>query len=81
MDPSHGPFKNVHRKFLIGFKSGLFASKLQHYWNLTIRLFISYPGHSLDWWVHFCREAVGAFYYPSRQGKKMGCLKKGKYTN
>ena len=38
---------------------------------------MSYPGHSLGVVLPLCREAVGAFYSPSRLGKlKVRCLKR-----
>ena len=46
--------------------------KLQHHWNLTIRLFsclVSYPGHSWGGVLPLWREAVGIFYSPSWLGK------------
>ena len=43
--------------------------KLQHYWNLTIRLFrIISRTHVARGVLFLCREAVGVFYNPSRQG-------------
>ena len=46
------------------------SPKLQHCWNLTIRLF-SVISRTLVWgWVlPLCRKAVGVFYSPSRLGK------------
>ena len=48
----------------------LHSPKLQHYWNLTIRLFsVIYSGHSGGEGVlPLCREAVGIFYSPNRLG-------------
>ena len=31
-----------------------------------MRLFVSYPGHSLCWVLPLCRDAVSVFYTPSR---------------
>ena len=42
------------------------SSKLQHYWNLTNRLFILIPGHSLGRGSN--PSAVGVFYRPNQQG-------------
>ena len=45
------------------------STKLQYFWNLTIRLFSVISG-TLDGGVlPFCREAVGVFYSPTRLGK------------
>ena len=44
------------------------SPKLQHYWNLTIRLFSVIQ--DTRWWsvLSFCRGVVGVFYSPSRLG-------------
>ena len=42
------------------------SSKLQHYWNLTIRLFSVISRTLVAGVLPFCREAVGVFYSPSQ---------------
>ena len=44
------------------------SPKLQHCWNLTIRLFSVISGHSLGGVLPLCRGAVSVFYSPSRLG-------------
>ena len=41
---------------------------LQHYWNLTIRLFSVIARTLIGGVLPLCREAVGVFYSPSRLG-------------
>ena len=48
------------------------SPKLQHYWNLTIRLFSVISGLSLvGGFLPLCRGAVSVFYSPSQLGKKV----------
>ena len=47
-----------------------YSLKLQHHWNLTIRLFSVISGHSLGGGILLLRrEAVGVFYSPSWLGQ------------
>ena len=44
--------------------------KLQHYWNLTIRLFSVISGHSLEGVLPLCIDSVSVLYSPSHSGKE-----------
>ena len=51
-------------------KGTLHSPKLQHYWNLTIRLFsFIFRTHVGGGVLPHCRGAVGVFYSPSRLSK------------
>ena len=45
------------------------SQRLQHYWNLTIRVFCVISLTLIGEVLTFCREAVGIFYRPSQLGK------------
>ena len=44
--------------------------KLQHYWNLSIRLFRVISRTLVGDALLLCRDAVSVFYSPNRQGKR-----------
>ena len=65
-------------------RGNLHSPKLQHYWNLTIRLFSVIPRTLMEGILLFSREAIGIFYSPSQQSNffsKTGCLTKDKEPN
>ena len=45
-----------------------YSPKLQHYWNLTIRLSCVISRTLIEVVLPLCRDAVGVFYSPSRLG-------------
>ena len=48
----------------------LHSVKLQHYWSLTVRLFSVINRTLVERVLPLCREAVGVFCSPSRQGHR-----------
>ena len=48
------------------------SPKLQHYWNLTIKLFSVISRTHIGGVLTLCREVVGVFYSPNWLGNKLG---------
>ena len=61
------PFKELYQVLPLQARVdlGVMTLKLQHYWNLTIRLFIVISGHSWGVVLPLYEETVGAFKSPS----------------
>ena len=52
----------------------MYSPKLQHYWNLTIRLFSVIYRILVGVVLPLCRDVVRVFYSVSRLGKEIVCV-------